>query len=298
MNPRNLFRLFKRAFQEWQKDKVPRLGAALAYYSLFSLAPLLMIAVAIAGLVFGEQAAEGALVKQLTAEVGEKNAAFIEELIKSAYNPRSGVIASVIGLVTLLVGATGVFTELQDALDTIWKVAPRPGRALRSAIKERIYSFLMVLGIGLLLLVSVVLTTMVQALDAYLPPLNLPAGISSWQLLNAVVSFLLITILFAMVYKILPDVQIRWGDVWPGAVVAGLLFTLGKYLIGLYLAKSGVTSTYGLAGSLVAILIWIYYSAQILLFGAEFTRAWTLHRGHPVIPNDKVVRIMPAAPAR
>jgi membrane protein len=298
MSVRNLLGLFKQAFQEWQNDKAPRLGAALAYYSVFSLAPLLIIAVAIAGLVFGEKAAQGALDKQLAGQVGAENAAFLEGLIKSAYDPRSGVIATVVGLVTLLFGATGVFVEIQDALDTIWKVTPRPGRAVWTVVRDRFYSFLMVLGIGLLLLASVVLTTLVQALEDYLPALDLPAGLSNWQLLNAVVSFLLLTLLFAMVYKILPDVRIRWGDVWPGAVVAGLLFTLGKYLIGVYLGKSSVTSSYGLAGSLVAVLIWIYYSAQILLFGAEFTRAWTLRRGHPVAPDDKAVPIIPATQAR
>jgi membrane protein len=291
MKLKDLFGLFAQTFKEWNQDRAPRLGAALAYYSVFSLAPLLIIAAAIVGLIFGEQAAQGAIVKQIAGEVGQDRAEFIQQLVKSAYDPHASAVATAVGLVTLFFGASGVFLQLQDALNTIWKVAPRPGRKILGAIKDHVVSFLMVLGIGVLLLLSVALSAAVHALDRFIPEVDLPGSAASRQILNIVASFCLVTLLFAMIYKILPGVQIAWRDVWTGAAVAAFLFTVGKYLIGLYLGHSNLASTFGLAGSLVALLIWIYYSAQILLFGAEFTRVYALRHGRPVALGKSVVTV-------
>lgn len=289
------------AYHAWSTDKAPRLGAAVAYYSVFSLAPLLILAVAIAGLVFGERAAQGVLVDQLTDAVGRPQAEFLEAMIRSASaSARSGILATVIALVTMLVGASGVFGSLQDALNTVWKVTPKPDRWLRDMIRDRLWSFVLVLVTGLLLLLLLAVSTALETVSALdflnrtWARLGLPGEKYVWQIANLVISFGVVTVFFAMIYKILPDVQMPWRGVWVGAAVAALLFTAGKFLLGLYLGRGSVTSTYGFAGALVGILIWIYYSAQILLFGAEFTRVYMLRHGTAVVPADNAVPVMPA----
>jgi membrane protein len=290
------FTLFKDAYNAWSADKVPRLGAAVAYYSVFSLAPLLVLAVAIAGLVFGEQAAQGALVDQLADAVGRPQAQFLEAMIRSASgSARSGILATAIALVTMLVGASGVFSSLQDALNTIWKVTPKSERWLWEMIRDRLWSFVLVLVTGLLLVLLLAISAILQAVNA-LDFLNrtwaqsgLPGENYLWQIANFGISFVIVTVFFAMIYKILPDVKMPWGGVWLGAAVAALLFTVGKFLLGLYLGRGSVTSTYGFAGALVGVLIWIYYSAQILLFGAEVARVYMLRRGTTVVPADNAV---------
>jgi membrane protein len=301
MTARAWYTVFKDTYRAWSADKAPRLGAAVAYYSVFSVAPLLVIAVAIAGMVFGEQAAQGVLVKQLADTIGRPQAEFLEAMIRSAYGGgSSGVPATVIGLITLLLGASGVFSSLQDALNTIWKVMPKPDRWLWQMIRDRLWSFLLVLVTGLLLLVLLGITILLQVVNAldFLSRAWTEAGLPGvsylWQIANVVISFAMVTVFFAIIYKILPDVKMLWRDVWAGAVVGGVLFTIGKFLLGLYLGRSGVTSTYGIAGSLVVILIWIYYSAQILLFGAELTRVVTLRHGTRVVPADNAMPMTPA----
>lgn len=296
------YTVIKDTYRAWSADKAPRLGAAVAYYSVFSLAPLLVIAIAVAGLVFGEQAAKGVLVDQLTGTVGRPQAEFLDAMIRSASSSvRSGITATVIGLITLLVGASGVFSSLQDALNTIWKVMPKPDRWFWEMIRDRLWSFLLVLLTGLLLLLLLGITVLLEAINA-LDFLNqawtksgLPGVSYLWQIANLVISFGFVTVFFALIYKILPDVKMPWRDVWVGAAVAALLFTIGKLLLGLYLGRSSVTSSYGIAGALVGILIWVYYSAQILLFGAEFTRVYTLRRGTWVVPADNAVSITPTS---
>ena len=278
MNARTIWTLLKETFSEWSEDKASRLAAALAYYTIFSLAPLLIIAIAVAGLVFGQEAAQGELVAQIQGLVGQEGAKLIETMIQSASKPTSGIIATAIAIATILFGASGLFGQLQDALNTIWEVKPKPERSILGMVKDRFLSFTMVLGIGFLLLVSLIISAVLSALNPYLTDL-LPGSIYLIQILNVVISFGVITLLFAMIYKVLPDVKIAWGDVWIGAAVTSLLFTLGKFLIGLYLGNSSAGSAYGAAGSLVVLLLWVYYSAQILLFGAEFTQVYAKRRG-------------------
>lgn len=273
MNPKAVWALLKDSISEWLEDRAPRLSAALAYYTVFSLAPLLIIVIAIAGLVFGQEAVQGQIVEQIGHMVGKGSAKEIQTMIQSAHNPTSGVIGTVVGIVVLLFGATGVFGELQDSLNTVWDVSPKAGGGIWGMIKDRFLSFTMVLGIGFLLLVSLVLSAGLAALGNYLGSL-LPGSGYILQALYFLVSFGLITLLFATMYKVLPDVEIAWGDVWIGAIMTSLLFTIGKFLIGFYIGQTDVGSAYGAAGSIVVLLVWIYYSALILFFGAEFTQVY------------------------
>jgi membrane protein len=272
---------FKQVVNEWNLDKAPRLAAALSYYTIFSIAPLLIVVIAIAGVVFGHDAVTGQLDRQIAGLVGPESAAFIQEIIRNAQKPNESFIATIIGVVTLLLSAAGFFGQLQDALNTIWNVEPKPSQGILNMLKERFLSFAMVLGVGFLLLVSLVISTILAATGDYLNQL-FPGAAAVLPLANTIISFLVITALFAMIYKVLPQVHLEWKDVLIGAAFTALLFTIGKALIGLYLGRSGVASAYGAAGSLVVILLWIYYSAQILLFGAEFTQVYTRQFGSHV----------------
>jgi membrane protein len=286
MNPFTLFRLVKQALGEWREDKAARLGAALAYYALFSLAPLLVIAVGIAGLVYGEEAARGQLARELRSAVGTTAATAIQDLLRHTRHTGTGLLATLLGFGTLLFGAAGLFWQVQDALDTVWKVAPKPGRGILGIVRDRSLPFLLVLGIGLFLLLSLAANTTLVALTHYFPLLDLPGGTTLWHGVNGVVSVLINTLLFATLYKILPDVRIAWRDVWVGSALTALLFAIGRHLLSLYLGYMSVTSAFGAAGSLVLLLVWVYYSAQLFLFGAEFIRAYaTYHGSHPV-PRD------------
>jgi membrane protein len=288
MNPKAFFRLLRKSFQEWQQDKAPRLGAALAYHAMFSIAPLVVVAIAVAGLVFGDEAARGEIARQLQTAIGKPAAEAVEDLIKHTRQVHAGILASLIGFGTLLFGAAAVFWQLQDALNTIWKVAPRPGRTWLMIVRDRFLSFLLVLGGGFFLLLLLAVSTTLVALSHFFDP-ELPGGLSLWHIVNDIVSVLTITVLFAMIYKFLPDVKIAWGDVWLGSAFTALLFTFGKFLLSLYLGYTSVTSAFGAAGSLVLILFWIYYSAQIFLFGAEFIRVFAGQRGGPVVPRTNAV---------
>jgi membrane protein len=280
MKFRELVGLFKETFVEWKEDRAPQLGAALAFYSVFSLAPLLMIVISIAGLAFGREAAQGRIVEQLEGLLGANAAASIDAMIQSARKPSSGIVSTVFGVATLLFGASGAFAQLQDALNVIWEAEPRSGDSIWTTIRNRFLSFAMVLGTGFLLLVSLVISAGLAALNDSLGNF-LPIAPQLLQIVNFIVSFVVITLMFGVIFKLLPDVRIEWREVWIGAALTSLLFTIGKSLIGLYLGKSGVASAYGAAGSLVVVLIWIYYSAQILLFGAEFTQVHAQrHRSH------------------
>jgi membrane protein len=284
LNVRSLGKLLKQSFQEWQEDNVSQLAAALAYYTVFSMTPLLVLAIAIAGAVFGEEAARGEIVSQIQGLVGTSGAEAIETALDNANQPEISSIASLISIVVLLFGASGVFAQLQEALNTVWNVRTKPGRGLKGAVRKRFLSFSMVLAIGFLLLVSLVLSAALSALANinldFIPGFNFV-----WEIVNFVISFGLITLLFALMYKYLPDVKIAWGDVWVGAMITALLFSMGKYILGLYLGQGSFGSAYGAAGSLVIILAWVYYSAQILLFGAEFTQVFARHYGAQIIPD-------------
>ena len=287
---RGVWMLLRDSFYAWLDDNVQRLGAALAYYTVFSLAPLLIIVIAIAGLAFGQEAAQGQIMSQIEGLLGEEGAKATQAMIENARQPTAGLVAGLLGIIMLVFGATGAFAQLQDALNTIWGVTPKPGRGVLGILQDRLFSFMLVIGIGFLLLVSLVLSAALAALGKFFGYL-LPVPEAILHIVNFVLSFGVITLLFAMMYKILPDVKIGWSDVWIGAAMTALLFSVGKFLIGLYLGKSGVASAYGAAGSLVVILLWVYYSSQILLFGAEFTFVYANKYGSHIEPSDNAVLI-------
>lgn len=272
------FNLFKQTFTEFGEDKAQRLGAALAYYTIFSLAPLLLIAIAIAGIVFGREAAQGQIFGELRTVLGPAAAKAVQEMVQGAAKPKSGTIATVVGVITLLFGAAGVFGQLKDALNTIWNVEPKKKSGVMGFVKDRFLSFAMVFGIGFLLLVSLVFDAGVAAAGHFLGS-RLPGGEVVWQAIQLVVSFGIVTVLFALIFRVLPDEHPTLRDVWFGSIFTGVLFVVGKFALGLYLGKSAVGSSYGAAGSLVVLLLWVYYSAQILFFGAEFTQVYARTHG-------------------
>lgn len=274
--------LLKDTSAKWSADKAPRLGAALSYYTVFSLVPLLVMTIAIAGLVFGKEAAQQAIMTQMESLVGPQSAAAVKQMLDIAQKPSSGLVASVIALATLLLGASGVFAQLQDALNTVWGVEPKAGRGVWGAIKDRFFSLVAVLGTGFLLLVSLVLSAALAAFGKVFTGW-LPGHESLLHGIDFAVSFGVITLLFAMMFKLLPDAKIAWRDVWIGAGLTSVLFTIGKFAIGLYLGKAEVGSAYGAAGSLVILLVWVYYSSQILLFGAEFTAVYANRYGSHIV---------------
>jgi membrane protein len=287
--------LIQETFKEWSEDKASRLAAALSYYTIFSIAPLLVIAIALAGLVFGREAATNQVVGEIRGLVGEDGAQVIQTILQNASKTTSGVLATVIGIVTLLIGASGAFGQLQDSLNTIWEVKPREGRGIKGILRDRFLSFSMVLVIGFLLLVSLVLSAVLSGIGKYLADV-LPMSSVVLQAINFTISLAVTSLLFALIFKVLPDAYIRWRDVWVGSVVTALLFSLGRFLIGLYLGRSSVSSAYGAAGSLVVVLLWIYYSAQILFLGAEFTQVYAGKFGKSIIPKPNAVRLKPAPP--
>jgi membrane protein len=269
-----VLRLFWTALVAWWDDNAPRLGASLAYYTLFAVGPVLLVAMAIAGLVFGDEAVRGQIVGQMDQLVGREGARAVQALLAGASQKKAGVLATVIGGVTFFLAATGAFLELQAALNTIWRVKPKPGVNLRAFLLDRVRSFGLVVAIGFLLMVSLAVSAALAALSGWLGR-RAPDVPRLLGALDVLVSLGVITLLFAMLYRFLPDVRLRWRDVWTGAFVTAVLFTIGKHLIGLYLGQSSVASSYGAAGSVVVLLLWVYYSSQIVLLGAEFTRVYT-----------------------
>lgn len=273
--------LIRVTVQNWQKDRAPRLGAALAYYMALSLAPTLVILLAISSFVFGANAAEGRLISQIRGLVGGEGAKVIQVLLTGIHRPPSGIATTVLGLVALFFGATAVVGELRDALNTIWKVPEDTtcsrGRSMWNLVKERLLSFALVLGAGLFLLASLIVSAWRTAAGEYLTSVAAPPR-ALIQAGDWVVSFVVITLLFAFIFKVLPNVSLKWGDVTIGAVLTSLLFTAGKTLLAVYLGRATFTDTYGAASSLVIMLVWIYYSAQVFFLGAEFTRAYACRR--------------------
>jgi membrane protein len=275
-------------FNDWYDDRAQRMGAALAYYTVFALAPGVVLVVAVAGLGFGTDTAQQQFVEQIGYLLGAEGARAIEAMIISARRQEVGTTAAVLAAGTLLFGLWGVFGELQDALNTIWGVAPKPGRNFVQMVKDRFLSFAMVTGIGFLLLVSLAVSAWLAAAGKFFSYL-LPAPEMVLKAVDVSVSFAVITVLFGLTFKLLPDVDVAWRDVWLGAAVTSLLFVAGKSLIGLYLGKSSIGSVYGAAGSLVVILVWVYYSSQIVIFGAEFTKVWARRRGGGAVVEPTAV---------
>jgi membrane protein len=276
---RRLWVLAKQSVNAWIEDRASSMGAAIAFYTMFSLAPLLLIAIAIAGLIFGTDAARDAIVAQIGGLVGETGAEGVRSVLDAARDPEGGAIAAVLSMVTLVIGATTVFAELQSDLDVVWKVPPeKQSSGVWGLIRARLLSFGMVLGIGFLLIVSLILNAALAALGAWWG-----TWFGDWevtlQTVNFLVSFVVVTGLFAMIYKILPSVKIAWGDVWIGAAVTSLLFAIGKLLIGLYIGKSALASGFGAAGTFVVVIVWVYYSSLVFLLGAEFTHEYAQGEG-------------------
>ena len=276
MHPKQGWQLLKGAVKAWSDDYAPSMGAALSYYTLFSIAPLLLIVIAVAGWFFGDEAVRGELVGSLQYLMGEEGAKAVEGMLASVSEPKEGVIATVIGIFVLLLGATTVFGELQNDLDRIWRVPARETeKGWWRLLRSRLLSLGMILGIAFLLMISLVFDAVLQALGKMW---GTGLGKALAQTLNFVLAFGLTTTIFAMIYKLMPRAKIEWHDVWVGAAVTAALFAIGKFLIGLYIGRSAVASSFGAAGSLVVVMIWVYYSAQIFLLGAEFT--WVYAHSH------------------
>ncbi|HTI42176.1 MAG TPA: YihY/virulence factor BrkB family protein [Vicinamibacterales bacterium] len=279
-----ILRIFASALEAWWDDDALRLGASLAYYTLFAIAPVLLVATGIAGLVFNTDAVRGQIVDQLDHLVGREGARAVQSLLDGASQRRAGIVATAIGSVAFVVAATGAFLELQAALNTVWRVKSKPGVHLKAFLFDRLRSFGLVVVIGFLLMVSLAVTAALAAFSAWLSPDSSSVPLV-WSGLQLLVSLIGTTSLFALLYRILPDVHLGWHDVMIGAFVTAVLFTLGQQLIGLYLGQSSMASSYGAAGSVMILLLWVYYSCQILLLGAEFTRVYAQHRGTTFAPH-------------
>jgi membrane protein len=278
MTSKRLMQLLKLSFSRWNQHKAPKLGAALAYYTVLSLAPLMVLTVAIAGFFLGAAAVRGDLEYQLRALMGPESASAIQTVVKTTYRPGEGIGSTVLGIVALLFGASGAFTELRDSLNLIWDAPQRAGAGILNEVRSRFFSFAMVLAIGFLLLVSLSISAALAAVGKFFGEL-LPMPAFILEIFNFSFSFVSITFLFALIFKYVPDVRLEWRDVWIGAAMTSLLFSLGKSLIGFYLGKAAVGSAYGAASSLVVVLVWVYYSAQIFWYGAEFTQVYATSHG-------------------
>lgn len=284
-----VFKLVRDTISEWSADKCPQLGAALAYYTVFSLAPLLLIILAIAGLFFKGDAS-GQIEGQMSQLVGEAGGKAFHDMLASAAQPSKGIWATILGFVIALFGASGVFGQLQDALNTIWGVKPRPGGGVMAFLRARFLSFGMVGGVCFLLLASLVATSLVTGLGKTMGD-RMPGGHVLWAVVNFLVSLGVVTVLFAMIFKFLPDAKIQWRDVWVGAGLTAVLFNIGKFALGVYLGSGKAASAYGAASSLITVLLWIYYTSQIALFGAEFTQIYANTFGSRVEPEANAVKV-------
>ena len=295
MNLKGLWTLIKETFAQWSADNPFQLAAALAYYTLFSMAPLLMIAIAVAGLVFGQEASQNQVIGIIEDLVGVQGARAIQEIIESAgQRPDAGFFATAVGMILLLLGAGGVVGQLQDSLNTIWRVVPKTSRGILGFLQDRLVSYSMVLSVGFLLVVSLVISAVLTAASGIVGSF-LSIDAASAHVLDFVVSFVFIMLLFAIIYKFVPDVRIAWRDVWIGAATTSLLFSVGKFLIGFYLGHSTVASIYGAAGSLVTLLLWVYYSSLMFFFGAELTQVYATRYGSKVTCAENAQGPRPAS---
>jgi membrane protein len=285
-----LWHVLKKSFAGFGEDKVPKLSASLAYYTIFSLGPLIMLIIALAGFFLGREAIEGSIFQQLQGFVGKEAAAQIQQIVKNAALSSNSPTAATIGVITLIVGATSVFAEIQDSINTIWGLKAKPGKqGILVLLKNRLLSFGVIGSLGFLLLVSLAVTAVIEGLNERLLARFPDVSVIVMYVVNLTVTLGVITLLFAVIFKVLPDGAIRWRDVWAGSIATAILFMIGKFAIGLYIGKSEVGSTYGPAASLVILILWVYYSAIILYFGAEFTKAYTLEFGSDIKPNKYAV---------
>jgi membrane protein len=288
--------LLPQAYRQWRDHNASRLAASLCCYAILSCAPLVVLSVALAGWVFGDRAGRGEIAGQIGAVVGGDAAHALEAIVFHAKEPASGIVATIAGLGVLVFGASGAFVELQSALNAIWGVAPRPGRGFGGVVRDRFFSFGMVMAVAFLLLSSLVVSAALAAAGKFVSA-HAPGGATLAEAINLVASLGIVALLFALVFKVVPQAAIDWRDVWPGAVLTAVLFSLGKLLLAAYVGHSSVTSAYGAAGSLVALVLWVYYTSQILFFGAEFTRAHARRAGREVRPSESAVLVAPAPAA-
>jgi membrane protein len=297
LSPKRLFKLFVKAGKAWSDDFAPSMGAAISYYTVFSLAPLLVIVIAMAGAVFGREAVQGLIVTQLAGLIGQQGAGLVQGVIASASDTDKGLVAGLASLFVLIVGATTVFAELQNALDRIWHVpAAKKPSGIMAILRARLLSFGLILGLVFLMMVSLAVSAAVAAFGSFADGL-LPGSEILLHVINIAVSVGIATLLFAMIYKLMPSTPIAWRDVWVGAFTTAVLFEVGKFLIGLYLGKSRITESFAAAGSLVVLLAWVYYAAQIFLLGAEFTKVYADEHGS-VAAKQARVQVPPAVPTR
>ncbi len=288
---KNMWLLLKDSAVAWNDDNIGQRGAALAYFTVFSLSPLLILVIVVSSVGFGREAASGHLVSQLRGLIGTEGAHFAQSLITNAYTSGSSALAAAFGVVMLLLGASAVFVQLRDSLNAVWRVQQKPTGTIRAFLRTRVLSFAMILGIGFLMLVSLILSAVLTAVSEYMGHrLALLAGLVS--LLDLILSFVGITVMFALMFKFVPAASVKWKDVWIGAAVTSLLFSIGKSLIGLYLGNGAVGSSFGAASSLVIIMLWTFYSSQIVLFGAEFTRLYAMRYGSTIQPGANAVRVV------
>ncbi|MDQ2644269.1 MAG: YihY/virulence factor BrkB family protein [Myxococcota bacterium] len=282
---REAWTVAKETISEWSDDNASRLAAGLSCYTLLSIAPLLVLSVAIAGLAVGEEAARGQIVNQIGAIVGNEAGGAIQSIAANAKEPSAGILSTILGLAVLLFGASGVFFELQNALNAIWEVEPKPNQGVRGFIRHRFFSFAMVMALAFLLLVSLIVNAGLAATGKFFED-YLPGGEALWQVVNFTVALAVTALLFALIFKIVPDVILRWKDALVGGLFTAVLFALGRFALAMYIGKSSTTSSFGVAGSLVALVLWVYYSSQILFLGAEFTQVYSRKYGGKVRPNE------------
>jgi membrane protein len=280
--------ILKTTVMDWIDDNAARVAASLAFYTLLSMAPLILLSIALLGTLMGAESARARVLMEVGSVVGPQAAGALSAIVESAHRSDASVISSVVGIVVLFVGASGVFGELQYALDTIWGVKPKPGRGIMGVIKDRLFSFSMVIAVAFVLLVSLIISTILSAVGRIVAD-ALPGGAMLWRCVNLSVSLGVITLLFAIIFKVVPDVKVRWRDVWFGAFVTAALFSVGKYALGLYLGTSSVASSFGAAGSVVALVVWVYYSSQLVFLGAEFTQVLARHKGVDIEPSKNAM---------
>ncbi len=289
VTPKGIWEVLKNCFKGFSNDKVPKLSASLAYYTVFSLGPLLIVILFLCSIFFGRDAVEGSIFGQMQSFVGKDAALQIQEIIKNASLSGTNTMAAVIGIVTLLIGATTVFAEIQDSINMIWGLKRKPTAGWKVLVKTRILSFGVIGSLGFLLLVSLGVTAITESISARLAIKFPEVTLIVFYIINLVITLAVVTTLFGVIFKVLPDAKIKWKDVLAGSIATAILFMLGKFAISFYLTKSSIGSTYGAAGSFVVLLVWIYYSSFILYFGAEFTKAWAVKFGHEIHPNHYTV---------
>ena len=289
VTPKGVWSVLKKAFSGFSDDKVLKLSASLAYYTVFSIGPMIIVIIYVAGLIYGREAVQGTIFGQIQGLVGASAAAQIQDMIKNAALQTDKSFAFIIGIVTLVIGATGVFAEIQDSINQIWNLKPKPKKGWLKMLQDRLLSFSVILSLGFILLVSLLINGVLEFLQDRLQARYPNLSVMVVYIANLVVTFLIISTLFAVIFKVLPDAIIKWKDVTVGAMVTAILFMLGKFAITFYIGKSDVGSTYGAAGSLVVLLLWVYYSSVILYFGAEFTKAYAAKFGDPIHPSHYAV---------